>query len=97
MLTNKINVEDVLKIDSCSYLAWCREENIMFSSKRTHMFDYFICYHLESGWHGPDPARVFLSEEEEPGNEVDTETVRKDEKLLSAVRVYRSISEHSSI
>ena len=41
----------MLKIDFCSYLAWCREENIMFSSKRTHMFDYFICYHLESGWH----------------------------------------------
>ena len=51
MLANKIKVADVLKIDSCSYLAKCREENIMCSSKQTHMFDYFICYHLESGWH----------------------------------------------
>ena len=23
----------------------------MFSSKQTHKFNYFICYHLESGWH----------------------------------------------
>ena len=23
----------------------------MFSSKQTHKFDYFICYHLESGRH----------------------------------------------
>ena len=23
----------------------------MFSSKQTQKFDYFICYHLESGWH----------------------------------------------
>ena len=22
----------------------------MFSSKQMHNFDYFICYHLESGW-----------------------------------------------
>ena len=41
----------MLKIDSCSYLAKCREEKILFSSKQMHMLDYFICYHLESGWH----------------------------------------------
>ena len=58
VLTNKINVEDVLKIDSCSCLAWCREESIMFSSKQTHMFDYFICYHLESGWHVTRPNQA---------------------------------------
>ena len=23
----------------------------MLSSKQTHRFDNFICYHLESGWH----------------------------------------------
>ena len=51
VLTNKINVEDVLKVDSCSYLAWCRGENIMFLSKQTHMFDYFIFYHPESWCH----------------------------------------------
>ena len=51
MVTNKINVADVLKIDSCSYLAKCREEKNLFSLKQTHKFDYFICYHLESGWH----------------------------------------------
>ena len=50
MVTNKLNVGGVLKIDSCSYLAKCREEKIMFSSKQTHKFDYFICYHVESGW-----------------------------------------------
>ena len=27
----------------------------MFSSKQTHKFDYFICYHLESGWHVTRP------------------------------------------
>ena len=27
----------------------------MFSSKQTHMFDYFICYHLESGCHVTRP------------------------------------------
>ena len=27
----------------------------MFSSKQTRMFDYFICYHLESGWHVTRP------------------------------------------
>ena len=51
MVTNKTDVEDVLKIDSCSYLAKCREEKIMFSSKQKHRFDYFICYYLESGLH----------------------------------------------
>ena len=55
MLTNKINVADVLKIDSCSYLAKCREEKIMFSSKQKDKFDYFICYHQESGWHVTRP------------------------------------------
>ena len=39
VVTNKINVEDVLKINSCSYLAKCREENILFTSKQTHVFD----------------------------------------------------------
>ena len=29
----------------------------MFSSKQTHMLDYFICYHLESGWHVTRPKR----------------------------------------
>ena len=43
---NKINVADVLKIDFCSYLAKCREEQIMFLSKEMHKFNYFICYHL---------------------------------------------------
>ena len=33
MLANKTHVKDVLKIDSCSHLAWCSEKNIMFSSK----------------------------------------------------------------
>ena len=55
VVTNKINVADVLKIDSCSYLALCRVEKIMFSSKQTHKFDYFICYHLKSGWHVTRP------------------------------------------
>ena len=27
----------------------------MFSSEQTHNFDYFICYHLESGWHVTRP------------------------------------------
>ena len=27
----------------------------MFSSKQTHKFNYFICYHLESGWHVTRP------------------------------------------
>ena len=36
----------------------------MFSSKQTHKFNYFICYHLESGWHVTRPSRVFLSGEE---------------------------------
>ena len=36
-------------------LAKCREENIMFSSKQTHKLHYFICYHLESGWHVTRP------------------------------------------
>ena len=27
----------------------------MFSSKQTHKFDYFIYYHLESGWHVTRP------------------------------------------
>ena len=40
-----------VKIHSCSYLAHCSEENIMFLSEQTHMFNYFICYHQESGWH----------------------------------------------
>ena len=44
VVTNKINVADVLKIDSCSYLAKFREEKIMFSLKQKHNFDYFICY-----------------------------------------------------
>ena len=55
VVTNKINVADVLKIYSCSYLAKRREEKIMFSSKQKHKFDYFICYHLESGWHVTKP------------------------------------------
>ena len=42
----------------------------MFSSKQTHMFNYFICYHLESGWHVTRPNQVFLLGEEENGNEV---------------------------
>ena len=71
VLTNKINVEDVLKVDSCSYLAWCRGENIMFSSKQTHMLDYFICYHPESWCHVTRPnPRSFSRERKEPGNEV---------------------------
>ena len=31
----------------------------MFSSKQTHMFNYFICYHLESGWHVTRPNQGF--------------------------------------
>ena len=27
----------------------------MLFSKQTHKFDYFICYHLESGWHVTRP------------------------------------------
>ena len=27
----------------------------MLSSKQTHMFDYFICYHPESGFHVTRP------------------------------------------
>ena len=27
----------------------------MLSSKQTHKFDNFICYHLESGWHVTRP------------------------------------------
>ena len=38
----------------------------MFSS----MFDYFICYHLESGWHVTRPNQSFSRERKEPGNEV---------------------------
>ena len=38
----------------------------MFSSKQTHMFDYFICYHLESG----SQQGSFSREMKEPGNEV---------------------------
>ena len=30
----------------------------MFSSKQTNKFDYFICYHLESGWHVTIPNQV---------------------------------------
>ena len=29
----------------------------MFSSKQTHVFSYFICYHLESGWHVTRPKQ----------------------------------------
>ena len=28
---------------------------MLFLSKQTHVFDYFICYHLESGWHVTRP------------------------------------------
>ena len=31
----------------------------MFSSKQTHMFNYFICYHLESGCHVTRPNQGF--------------------------------------
>ena len=27
----------------------------MFSSKQTHMFSNFVCYHIESGWHVTRP------------------------------------------
>ena len=27
----------------------------MFLSKQPHKFDYFICYHLDSGWHVTRP------------------------------------------
>ena len=54
-VTHSACAEDVLKIDSCSYLAKCREEDNTFSSKQTHMFDCFICYNLESGWHVTRP------------------------------------------
>ena len=55
MLANKINVEDALKFDSCSYLAYSVERKMLFLSKQTHVLDYFICYHLESGWHMTRP------------------------------------------
>ena len=44
----------------------------MFLSKQAHMFDYFICYHLESGWHvtRPQPGS-FSRERKELGNEVE--------------------------
>ena len=43
----------------------------MFSSKQTHMFNYFICYHLESGCHVTRPNQGFFSRErKEPGTEV---------------------------
>ena len=47
----------------------------MFSSKQTHKFDYFICYHLESGpriWVARDQTQpgTFSRERKEPGNEV---------------------------
>ena len=35
---NKTDVEDVLKIDSCSYFALCSEENVMFSSSLIILF-----------------------------------------------------------
>ena len=28
---------------------------MMYSSKQTHMFNYFTCYHLEIGWHVTRP------------------------------------------
>ena len=36
----------------------------MFPSKQKHKFDYFICYHLESGWHVTRPNRSLFSREE---------------------------------
>ena len=30
----------------------------MFLSKQVHMLDYFLCYHLESGWHVTRPNQV---------------------------------------
>ena len=43
----------------------------MFPSKQMHMFNYFICYHLESGWHVTRPNQgLSLGERREPGNEV---------------------------
>ena len=55
----------VLKNDSWCYIAQWKLENTIFSSKQTHMFDYFIRLPARI-WGGtwPDPTRVFLSGEE---------------------------------
>ena len=51
-LTNEINMEDVLKINFCSYLAKCREENILISSKQRRMhINLFCLFPCESGCH----------------------------------------------
>ena len=65
VVTNKIIGADVPKIDSCFYLAWCREEKIMFSSKQTHKFDYYI-------WVSRDQTQPgsFSRVRKEPGKEV---------------------------
>ena len=50
----------------------------MFSSKQTHKLDYFICYHLESGWHVTTPKQgLSLGRGKEPGNEVDSFSTSK--------------------
>ena len=55
MLTNSVNVGNVLQIDSCSYLAKCNEEILCFRQNKCTCSIIFICYHPESGWHVTRP------------------------------------------
>ena len=64
----------------------------MFLPKQTHMFDYFICYHPESGWHVTKPNQgLSLRERKEPGNEDgvianDIQVMRNDRRVTVAGR-----------
>ena len=54
---------DVLKIDSCSYLAKRGKDYVSVKTKA--QIHYFICYNLEFGWHVTRP-----NQRKESGNEV---------------------------
>ena len=70
MLANNINVEDLLKIDSCSYLACCSEENIVFVKTNAHV--RLFCLIPPRIWVARDQTKPgsFSRETKEPGNEV---------------------------
>ena len=65
-------MEDVLQVDLCSYLALCRDENILFSSKQTNMLcDARLFYLLPPRLLLPrDQTQpgTFSQEREEPGS-----------------------------
>ena len=75
----------------------------MFSSKQTHKFDYFICYHLESGWHVTSNqglslgrgkslgTRLIIYDAFENGGTWDTVKPRKEaHELLYVKALYRT-------